>query len=80
MSLMGWGSDSRPMRNGGWLGSLGIMDSVLVLAHHQSESERSYLEKWPYGSQIWFESAHLRFTGTRTWARNYECTVHEAFP
>ena len=63
MSLMGWGSDSRPMRNGVWLGSLGIMDSVLVLAHRQSESEQSYLEKWPSGSQIWFEPATPQIHG-----------------
>ena len=55
MSLMGWGSDSKPMRNGVWLGSLGIMDSVLVLAHRQSESERSYHENWPFGGEIQFE-------------------------
>ena len=34
---------------------LGIRDSVLVLTHRQSESERSYHKNWPFGGEIQFE-------------------------
>ena len=52
-----WASDTRPKRTGFWLGSLGYTPSVPVLAHRLGQSEQSYLEKWPFGGQIWFEPA-----------------------
>ena len=40
-------------------GCLGFMHLVLVLAHHQSQSEQSYLVDWPFGGQVWFEACYF---------------------
>ena len=63
------GSDTRPMRNGFWLGSLGYTPSVPVLAHRLSQLEQSYLEKWPSGSKISWSRLQHGFARTKTWER-----------
>ena len=64
-----WASDTRPKRTGFWLGSLDYSPSVPVLAHRLSQSEQSYLEKWPSGIKVCLSRLQHGFTGTRTWER-----------
>ena len=71
-----WASDTRPIRTGFWLGSLGYSPSVPVLAHRLGQSEQSYLEKWPTGIKVCLSCLQHGFTTTRTWERNlsaYRC-------
>ena len=54
--------------------SIGSMHLVLVLTRHQSQSEQSYLEKWPFGGQIWFEPAAAQIHVNQHLVRNFEHT------